>query len=177
MDDSSATRLTELFRNKAENRRIDRGKICLSVPMDNGAEMTLNVKTPFQTAQYLKFLLENKHPLFQRGMKMFSFGPMNDPIIFKAWGTYRDPVDRMEFAVMSVRMRFFQVHGPSELCFDDDFCRTDWDSPGNRTPGPTIHEFIRTLERAGSDWNDLAFTTLRPQFRPKPRLTIVPKEP
>ena len=46
MDIASATRLTELFRNEAQNRRIDRKQICLSVPMDNGAEMTVNVRSP-----------------------------------------------------------------------------------------------------------------------------------
>lgn len=173
MDISSAARLTELFRNEAENRRIDRKQICLSVPMDNGAEMTIHVNSPYQAAEYLKFLLENKNPLFQRGMKIFSFGPMNDPIVFKAWGTYRDPDARKEYAVMSVRLRFFRVNDPSELCFDDDFCRTDWESPGNRTYGPKIQEFIRALERAGSNWHDLAFTTPSPRFRQKPRLTLI----
>jgi hypothetical protein len=175
MELTSAIKLTQLFRDQAEHRRIDRSKICISMMGNNGSEISVNVKTPIQAAQYLKFLLKNDHPLFQRGERNFTFGAFPDPIIFKAWGSYVEPLNKMEFAVMSVRMRFGWEKAASELCFDDDFCRTDWDAPRNRAQGPRIHDFIRILEMAGDDWRALAFTTLRDRSKKHASLTLVPK--
>jgi hypothetical protein len=84
MELTSAIKLTKLFRDQAENRRIDRSKICISVTGDNGAEISVNVKSPIQAAQYLKFLLKNDHPLFQRGERQFTFGTFPDPIVLKS---------------------------------------------------------------------------------------------
>lgn len=175
MDIISAIKLTKLFRDQAEHRRIDRSKITISMEGRNGAEISVNVNSPIQAAQYLKFLLKNDHPLFQRGERNYSFGLFPDPIVFKVWGSYREPLNKMEFAVMSIRMRFALEDSESELCFDDDFCRTDWDAPLNRVSGPRIKDFIHILERAGYDWKELAFTTLQRRSKQHAALTIVPK--
>jgi hypothetical protein len=81
----------------------------------------------------------------------------------------------MEFAVMSIRLRFALADSASELCFDDDFCRTDWDAPLNRVNGPRIKDFIRVLEKAGNDWKELAFTTVPHRSKKHASLSLVPK--
>lgn len=173
MELESAIHLTQVFRNQVENKRLDPRSICISVEAANGAEITTKVTSPIQAAQYMRFLLKNDHPLFQRGEHDFPFGRFPDPIVFKAWGRYRNPLNNLEFAVMSIRLRFFQEASASELCFDDDFCRTDWETPFSRVSGPPIRDFINALERAGTNWNEMSFTTLKNRSARHAHLKIV----
>lgn len=76
---------------------------------------------------------------------------------------------------MSIRLRFALADSASELCFDDAFCRTDWDAPLNRVSGPRINDFIRVLEKAGNDWKELAFTTVPHRSKKHASLSLVPK--
>ena len=175
MELESAIHLTRIFRNQVEDKRLDTSTICISMRGKNSAEHSTKVTSPFQAAQYMRFLVKNDHPLFQRGENDFPFGKFPEPIVFKAWGRYRNPLNKLEFAVMSVRLRFFHADERSELCFDDDFCRTDWDTPFNRAAGPTIKDFIQILERAGSCWGDMNFTALKDRTPQHNHLRLVPK--
>lgn len=175
MELDSAIHLTKVFKNQVEDKRFDTSSICISMRTRNGSEISSKVLTPFQAAEYLRFLLKNNHPLFQRGENNFPFGILPEPIVFKGWGRYRNPDNQLEFAVMSVRLRFFHEQNPSELCFDGDFCRTDWDQPLNRSAGPKIHDFIHALEQAGDLWRMVNFTALKDRTPRHNQLRLVPK--
>lgn len=177
MELNDAIRLTQLFRQHVETDTMRAQTMSVSMTglgnRDTG--VTFNVHTPAKAAEYIRFLVKGDHPLFQRVVHHFSSASQPDPIVLKAFGYTRpDPASEEEIATMSFRMRFLDLHEPSQLSFNlDPSFTSDWASARNHVPGPTLADMLRILDRAES-WKDMSFTTLKDRAPAHAKLSLVP---
>jgi|GEM_PF-2796449 hypothetical protein len=178
MELSDAIRLTQLFRRQAETDTMRAQTMCVSMTglgnRDTG--VTFNVHTPAKAAEYIRFLANGNHPLFQRVVHHFSSASQPDPIVLKAFGYTRpDPASDEEIATMSFRMRFLDLHEPSQLSFNlDPSFTSDWATARNHVTGPTLADTLLVLDRSAS-WKDMSFTTLQGRSPAHAKLSLVPK--
>lgn len=110
--------------------------------------------------------------MLKRGTFHFTSGDMPNPIIFKTCGFFVDPLSHLTHWAQLVRFRFFENDRPSELCFDFDFERTDWEFPLSKHEGPSLNETIGILMRAENKWEKVNFLPKKETVRQGLRLVI-----
>lgn len=170
MNIDDARHLTDLFNHKAAHRTLNFKEMTISMDTIQDTRLKVNVRYPEDVAQYLKHFRDTKDPLFQRGTFQFTSGALPEPITFKACGFFVDPLNKMTWWAQLVRFRFFENDKQSELCFDSDFERTDWNSPLNARPGPSLNDMINIMMRTDNKWERVNFLPPRKEVRQALRL-------
>ena len=169
MDDIAAFRLNELFKNWANGERLIRSELMISFTTAAESKIDIRPSTPHEAALYLHRVIRGNDPVFSpHDSRMDQFNFDTTParsIVFKGFGYVRDrnnlehfrPMLRMEFPHFAV-MPVGKKDPNSYISFHDQF-GDDVEVPRHSYQGPTAHEFIRALEKAGQQWALLEFTT------------------
>ena len=149
--------LRALFQRAVANRTLDFSSITISVNTDDHSEVIVKPRSPEHAARYMRYFFNTKEPMFQREVMTLSSGQtLPTPLVFKIGGLTYEPSTRLNFYVQMLRIRFFQTGQASELSFDFNYCREDWNElTSGPYAGPEAFEFIRMLEKGGSSWNNM----------------------
>ena len=157
----TAERLTSLFQKSAEDRALDFRTVRLCVDTEERSEITFSNMSPHGTAQYLKNLLNTQNPLFKR---LTLDNGMPAPIVLLINGRYRHETLDKEYALEpALIIRFMDENMASDITVNYDTYWSPSEERQKNFSGPTIHQFIRTLEKAGLDWSQVSFTETPPK--------------
>jgi len=169
VDDIAAFRLNELFKNWANGERLIRSELMISFTTAANTKMNIQPSTPAEAAKYLRRIIRGNDADFSpHDSRMDQFDFDTTParsVVFKGFGYVRDknnlehfrPMLRMEFPHFAV-MPIGKKDPHSYLSFHDQF-GDDVEIPRHTYQGPSAHEFIRELEKAGQQWALLEFKT------------------
>ncbi len=162
MNIHDARHLTDLFNRRAAHRSINLKEMSISMDTLQGTHLKVNVKCPQDAALYLQQFRDTKNPLFQRGVQKLGSSEMPEPIAFKICGFFVDPETSFTWWAVLARFRFAENNKPSQLHFDHDFARTDWNvAQGPARIGPSLNDMINILLRAENKWEQVNFLPKR----------------
>jgi hypothetical protein len=171
VEDTTAYRLNELFKRWADDKKLQHSELMMTFTTATGSKVTVHPATPHDAASYLRRFMKNDDPLFRPGEirsdSVTESRSRPGSILFRGFGFIRDAANHQHYQTM-LHLKFTGVsketHQVGEMeargyvSFDEHFS-DDPMEPLHVLNGPTIHEFIRTLESAGNGWSDMNFRT------------------
>lgn len=170
LEDTTVYRLNELFKWLSGDKKLHQAELMMTFTTATGCKVSVHPSTPHDTASYLRRFMKSDDPLFRPGeVRCDSVTEKRSrpgSILFKGFGFVRDNANHQHYKTM-LHMRFTGVEQPLNIgemeargyvSFHDDF-GDDPQEPLHVVTGPTVHEFIRTLEAAGNNWSGISFRT------------------
>ena len=159
MEYAEARWLTDLFNHRTRDCHLDMGKITISMESAAGSTLTVNARTPYEIADWLKLFRDTNIPQLKRGtFDTKSKKDLPNPIILEAQGRFIDPQTGLTWnEEQFARFRFMDNEAPSELSLHADFSREDRINPINKRPGPSLNQVITLMFNAGHNWSKINF--------------------
>lgn len=171
LEDTAAYRLNELFKRWTGDKRLHNSELVMTFTTASGSKVSIHPSSPHDAARYLRRFMKNDDPLFTPGEvrsdSMTESRSRPGSILFRGFGFIRDRANLQHYKTM-LHLKFTgvaqQAHqiGEAEargyVSFDEHF-HDDPMEPMHVLNGPSLHEFIRTLESAGNEWSNMHFKT------------------
>lgn len=158
--------LTELFKNKAPNRRLDFRTVKISVETQGGSTVAVTPRSPMEAAAYLGFFKNTTHQLFTPAQVTKD---LKEPVIFSVEGDLTRIIAgqyRKEYRFLNaLTLRFFEASegARGQVLFQEEFGDFGPKNGFYHPQGPVLNEFIRALYHAGEDWRGVNLLAKSPR--------------
>lgn len=166
MEMMAANRLTQLFKGRRHDQRLQKSEISISLTTASGSEITVKPSTPYEAAQYLRLFMDSNNPLLKPGpvhcdTPTFS-AQRPGSIVFKGDGQWRESQYERHVVLFQLKFTGTEKKKPDGeenvgiLSLREHF-GDDVQNPIGYIHGPTILQLISTLYLAGNSWDNVEF--------------------
>lgn len=158
--------LTELFKGRAPNRRLDFRTVKISVETGGASTVGILPRSPSEAAEYLAFLKNTTHPLFAPAQVTKD---LKEPIVFSIEGDLTRIIAgqyRKEYRFLNaLTLRFFEASegARGQILFQEEFGDFGPKSGVYHPQGPALNEFIHVLAKAEGDWRGVNLLARAPR--------------